>query len=159
MWANGIEVITDVGISTYENNKQRLTERGTSSHNTVCIDGINQSDVWSSFRVGKRANSKTTWLSSNKLKLEISYNGLLHTRQFDFDDQTISISDDIKGKHQSAIFNLNITDLKSLELSSDNVIQQKKGHVALGFNSFTDAEIITIPFSNSNETRIKIISD
>lgn len=159
LWVKGVEVITDMGVSTYENNEQRLFERGTSSHNTVCIDGKNQSDIWSSFRVGKRANSNATWLASNKLKLEISYKGLIHTRHFDFDDQTISISDDIRGKHQSAIFRLNITDLKSFELESNNLILQTKGKVAVSFNCFTEADIISIPFSKSNQTTIKIISN
>ena len=159
LWANGKELITDMGVSTYENNEQRLWERGTASHNTVCIDKKNQSDVWSSFRVGKRASCKTTWMTNTKFNLEIRYAGLIHTRKFDFDDQTISISDDIKGFHQSATFRLNITDLKSVKLESNNSIQQKKEKLALGFNRFTDADIITIQFSNSNQTRIKIISN
>ena len=50
-------MVTDVGVSTYEKNERRHLERSTASHN--CISwGDNSSDVWSGFRVGRRANVK-----------------------------------------------------------------------------------------------------
>ena len=55
LWHNGMQVIVDPGISTYSVCEQRLRERGTSAHNTISINGQNQSDIWSGFRVGKRA--------------------------------------------------------------------------------------------------------
>ena len=57
----GKRVIVDSGVELYGAGKWRDYYRGTSSHNTLTIDGNNQSDVWSSFRVGCRAkitNSK-----------------------------------------------------------------------------------------------------
>ena len=54
---HGQPVVTDVGVSTYEKNERRLLERSTASHN--CISwGDNSSDVWSGFRVGRRAKVK-----------------------------------------------------------------------------------------------------
>jgi len=54
--AKGKPCIVDTGISTYENTPRRHFERSTEAHNTVSINGQNQSEVWSSFRVGRRAH-------------------------------------------------------------------------------------------------------
>lgn len=57
LYHHGQPVVTDVGVSTYEKNERRLLERSTASHN--CISwGDNSSDVWSGFRVGRRAKVK-----------------------------------------------------------------------------------------------------
>ena len=57
LYHHGLPVVIDVGVSTYEKNERRLLERSTASHN--CISwGESSSDVWSGFRVGRRANVK-----------------------------------------------------------------------------------------------------
>lgn len=57
LYHHGQPVVTDVGVSTYEKNERRLLERSTASHN--CISwGDSSSDVWSGFRVGRRAKVK-----------------------------------------------------------------------------------------------------
>src|SRR5690606_31821478 len=53
---NGQRVVVDSGVSTYETGPQRDRERSTAAHNTVTIDGENSSEVWASFRVGRRAS-------------------------------------------------------------------------------------------------------
>jgi Heparinase II/III-like protein/Heparinase II/III N-terminus len=55
LWYKGKQVLVDPGISTYAISERRNIERGTRAHNTVSINGLNQSDVWGGFRVGKRA--------------------------------------------------------------------------------------------------------
>ena len=55
LFYQGVPILVDTGISTYENNSRRNIERSTESHNCVMIENKNSSDVWSSFRVGKRA--------------------------------------------------------------------------------------------------------
>jgi hypothetical protein len=55
LWYKGQQIIVDPGISTYGISERRNIERGTSSHNTLSINGYNQSDVWGGFRIGKRA--------------------------------------------------------------------------------------------------------
>ena len=42
--------IVDLGISTYEKNKKRLSQRSTSAHNTVTIGKQEQSEIWSGFQ-------------------------------------------------------------------------------------------------------------
>lgn len=69
LWYKGQQIIVDPGISTYAVTKQRNIERGTSSHNTLSLNGHNQSDIWASFRVGKRARIICEEVASNWIKI------------------------------------------------------------------------------------------
>lgn len=51
---NGRRFLVNTGISEYVGDR-RLYERGSASHNTVVVDGADSSEVWSSFRVARRA--------------------------------------------------------------------------------------------------------
>ncbi len=48
-------LIVNSGTSTYATGDLRAHQRSTAAHSTVEIDGENSSEVWSSFRVGRRA--------------------------------------------------------------------------------------------------------
>jgi len=50
-------VIVDSGVFGYHSDDLRAYCRGTSAHNTVTVDFQDQSDVWDSFRVGRRARA------------------------------------------------------------------------------------------------------
>ena len=65
-------VVVDTGVSTYEKNALRQSERSTSSHNTVKIGNTEQTQVWGGFRVAKRA--KIISLSEED-GLEATHNG------------------------------------------------------------------------------------
>src|SRR5690606_9343789 len=52
---HGRRVFVNGGTSTYEANAERLRQRGTAAHNTVVVDGQDSSEVWSAFRVARRA--------------------------------------------------------------------------------------------------------
>lgn len=48
-------VLVNSGTSVYGNGPERLRQRGTAAHNTVVIQGSDSSEVWSGFRVARRA--------------------------------------------------------------------------------------------------------
>jgi uncharacterized heparinase superfamily protein len=73
---NGSPIVVDTGISTYEKNERRHLERSTSSHNTVTVNDENSSEVWSGFRVGRRA--KVTIHEETEDLLIASHNGYRH---------------------------------------------------------------------------------
>lgn len=54
---DGERVIVDPGASEYGSGPQRHWERSTAAHNTVTVDGENQTEVWGSFRAGRRATA------------------------------------------------------------------------------------------------------
>jgi uncharacterized heparinase superfamily protein len=53
--AGGQRLITNSGTYLYEAGPWRDAFRGTAAHNTVQVDAEEQSAIWSSFRVGRRA--------------------------------------------------------------------------------------------------------
>lgn len=52
---HGRRVIVNGGTSRYGTGAQRLAERGTAAHSTVQVAGVDSSEVWAGFRVGRRA--------------------------------------------------------------------------------------------------------
>ena len=52
----GRRLLVNSGTSTYDPGAERNRQRGTAAHNTVRIDGLDQSEMWASFRVARRAH-------------------------------------------------------------------------------------------------------
>lgn len=48
-------VLVNSGTAEYGTGPERLRQRGTAAHNTVTVEGENSSEVWSGFRVARRA--------------------------------------------------------------------------------------------------------
>lgn len=104
-------VFVNSGISTYEDGPERAHQRSTMAHNTVVINSKNSSDVWSSFRVGKRAkpiNCKVDFKQDFQ-KVICSHDGyyqknnkLTHERCWELSDNFLKITDKIKGIKKSA---------------------------------------------------------
>lgn len=94
-------LLVNSGTSTYNDNIKRLLERSTLAHNTLVINDRNSSDVWKSFRVGRRALVREVELQHKTLRA--SHNGyahkqsLIHTRLWQFADDLLTIQDKISG--------------------------------------------------------------
>ncbi|WP_416832708.1 MAG: heparinase II/III family protein [Erythrobacter sp.] len=52
---DGNRFIVNSGTSVYGTGVERQRQRGTAAHSSLVIDGENSSEVWSGFRVGRRA--------------------------------------------------------------------------------------------------------
>jgi hypothetical protein len=85
----GRRLITDTGVYHYRESPERSYARSTAAHSTVRIDSRDQSEVWKSFRVGRRAKIVSLHASEdNGLTLfQAAHNGyerfakgLLHER-------------------------------------------------------------------------------
>ena len=53
--AGGRRIVVDQGTHQYMPGPPRLASRSTANHNTVSIDGVEQSDIYGAFRCGRRA--------------------------------------------------------------------------------------------------------
>ena len=82
LFHKGSPILVDTGVSTYEKNDRRQLERSTKSHNCIVL-GSNSSDIWSGFRIGKRAN--VIIVSDDNQKLTATHNGfgMLTSRSFE----------------------------------------------------------------------------
>jgi len=106
----GQRLIINSGISTYKEGSDRQKQRGTLAHSTITIDGKDSSQVWSEFRVAKRAkvfNIKTT--VSNSFKFSACHDGykgfldrVIHCRQWCLYENILEIVDKVtgNGKHK-----------------------------------------------------------
>jgi len=55
LYLDGRPVVVDAGVYDYENSEERKYSRSTRSHNTIVVDGQEQSEIWGVFRVAGRA--------------------------------------------------------------------------------------------------------
>ncbi len=112
---NGERIVVNSGTSLYGSSVDRLLQRGTGAHSTIQIDMENSSEVWSGFRVARRAvpfniqvNSNIE--SDNEISFQASHNGYLrsknkaiHTRKFKLSNNTWNIEDEISGNGNTVV--------------------------------------------------------
>lgn len=108
----GQRVIVDTGTSRYDVSDERLVQRGTRAHNTVQVDEEDSSEVWSSFRVARRAMpfDKTIREEAGFLTIECAHDGYkrlrgqpLHRRQWSIGDNRLQVRDRIEGRFSMAV--------------------------------------------------------
>ncbi|MBK8954393.1 MAG: alginate lyase family protein [Saprospiraceae bacterium] len=89
------DVLVDTGISTYEVSPERLLQRASASHNVVvgCQDQ-NQSELWASFRMARRACLEITEDFPDRLSAKVKwYQGHVHQRKFSLQENELRIED------------------------------------------------------------------
>jgi len=109
-------VFVNSGVSEYGLSLSRTRQRKTLSHNTVEIDGKDSSQVWSGFRVAKRARILERYSTLNddqSFVLRATHNGYrkqlggcLHTRKIVLKEGCLSVTDILKGSFKYAISRL-----------------------------------------------------
>tara|TARA_B100001559_G_C16503410_1_gene624530 strand:+ start:5687 stop:7339 length:1653 start_codon:yes stop_codon:yes gene_type:complete len=141
------KIFCNSGTSTYEDSSRRLFERSTKAHNTVEINNKSSSEVWKSFRVGRRAYPSKPIIEINKdtINIHCSHSGystifkkLDHNRDIKISDKNIIIRDYIEGNHESAVarFILN-SDIRVKKIGDYKIklITKNQKEVILSFNS------------------------
>ena len=107
----GARVLVNSGTSLYAEGKERSRQRGTRAHNTVVVDGQDSSEVWSSFRVARRAYPHDVRLSqqADTQQVSASHNGYtrlrgqpVHWRSVTLRSNRCMIADRIEGVFQRA---------------------------------------------------------
>ncbi|HMK35420.1 MAG TPA: alginate lyase family protein [Desulfomonilaceae bacterium] len=76
----GHRLFVDPGTYGYDLDDRRRYDRATASHNTVCVDGFDSSEVWHIFRCGRRAYPEHIQLtkSSDGFSVSASHTGYCH---------------------------------------------------------------------------------
>lgn len=110
---HGRRVIVNSGISIYEAGAERLRQRGTAAHNTVVVDDADSSEVWSSFRVARRARPfDVRWgrgAADGTLWLQAAHDGyrrlpgrVVHRREWRLGPRGLCITETLEGQARSA---------------------------------------------------------
>jgi hypothetical protein len=73
--AEGLPLLVDPGVYTYRAGEQRDWFRSTPAHNTVSVDGENQSEIWDAFRVARRARASIEAWEPEDERLVASHDG------------------------------------------------------------------------------------
>ena len=164
-------ILVDTGISTYDTGKTRLTERGTSAHNTVTVQDKNSSEVWSSFRVARRAKVK---IIKEKRKNIVACHdgykriGTFHRREWCFSENQIKVNDTLTGKLVEGIAHFwlapglaPILEANEVKVNSVLISFHNSTHINLiptkiphGYNRFLDSYKIEIMFKHHLNTII-----
>ena len=178
LFYKGSPIIVDTGVSTYEKNDRRQLERSIDSHNCVVLGG-NSSDVWSGFRVGKRATVNISLYDSQKLIATHDGFGTLVSRTFNSSEAgQITLTDSLvyqsssKGFYGKGYLHLHpdvgikqvneatflLNDRIELTFRSDkynsSIIELENYSYAKGYNKLVDATVIS--YSVFEQTIIQI---
>ncbi len=113
MSLGGRRIFVNSGSSLYGASNERLRQRGTSAHNTVEVNGKNSSEVWSGFRVARRASIRNRVVgqvsSEQKVQFSAEHNGYkkqgmscIHYRSWEVLLSSCTINDEIIGDFNSA---------------------------------------------------------
>lgn len=103
---DGERIVVDAGTETYEDCDERWNQRSTAAHNTVEIDGESSSQVWKSFRVGRRARVEVLDVEAHAQYCRVVAQhdgyarlsrGLLHRRAWEFEPDSLTLTDTILG--------------------------------------------------------------
>jgi uncharacterized heparinase superfamily protein len=130
-------MIANTGTSEYGLSQRRAHERSTSAHNTLVLDGKNSSDVWASFRVGKRAKISQVRVDAQSASaMHDGYAPVMHRRSITINENNVYIEDWLtgSGRHNIAIM-LHFTPDISVEetrlMLPDNTAFDLSGYVGL----------------------------
>ena len=167
------------GTSEYDSGKIRFKERSTSSHNTVTINDQNSSQIWSSFRVAKRAEPTGLKIkkSNGCIFINCSHDGYktipgkpIHTRYWKINKNEIEIKDEIVGNFDFAKSHFHLHPdikieyideckwvLKHPDIKKDIIMTISEGTVKLDksyyspqFGCRLPTKCLTIQFTSSN---------
>ena len=93
---HGSRVIVDPGVYTYETGCVRGQDRGTGMHNTLTINDQDSSEVWSSFRVARRARPVGLFTAVSDAEVEVScaHDGYRRLRGRPMHKRTLTVTAD-----------------------------------------------------------------
>lgn len=168
-------IIVDRGISTYEKNSLRNSERSTSAHNTVQIEHYEQSDVWGGFRVGKRVKLNSLSERENELSIRCQFKAhtlVEHHRIFKHYSNKIVITDNLSHRasyakayfhfHPAVKIKLNNHSIRgsfgSVHFAHAKRVVKAKYSYAVGFNKLREATLVTVYFEQQLSTTINFQS-
>ena len=108
----GRRLVVNGGTSRYGLGPEREAERGTAAHNTVTVDGQDSSEVWSGFRVARRARPFDLDIADDGdcLRVACAHDGYtrlpgkpVHRRTWTLRSGALCVVDRIEGQFNSAL--------------------------------------------------------
>lgn len=168
---NGVPLVVDTGVSSYNKNERRQYERSTKAHNTVSIREENSSEVWGGFRVGRRA--VVTVYEDDKNMIKASHNGfkegVVH-RFFSVSNRSFCITDTVSSN--SICYNYihlapSVGDISIvgnticgrsflIELEGVDSVDIQKDNISLEYNSYKEHNVVVMKFKKQMSYQIRL---
>lgn len=144
-------VFVNSGTSLYGVSNERLRQRKTAAHNTVVVDDEDSSEVWSGFRVARRAYAKLLSVSQSvtEVCLLANHDGytrlkgkVSHSRGFITNNTEIKIKDDLSGHFSQATAFFHLHPSMEVEIITDNIVKLvTKSKIKLTIHSTSSIQI------------------
>lgn len=177
----GMRMFVNGGTSTYEVSSERSWERGSAAHNTVTVDGRNSSEVWSSFRLGRRIEDVNAELREDQgeIRLMGSFTGFhdgagshSHRREWVLTTDRLEIHDEVKGLPARCVARLRLAPGWKVAASDGGYLIGANGRVARlespeqspprvesgrwspGFGKSVAVKVICMPFNRGRNSVI-----
>lgn len=108
----GQRLLVNSGTSEYGTGTERQRQRGTAAHNTLVVDNADSSEVWSGFRVARRARAKLLKYDTGPggVTVAASHDGYrrlpgrnVHRREWAFAPGELRILDSVTGAFDDAL--------------------------------------------------------
>lgn len=147
LYVNEKPIIVDTGTSTYNICPEREYQRSTKAHNTVTVNGENSSEVWSGFRVAKRANVKIIVDEQNYVSAtHDGYRGhkVLHKRLWQNKKNKIEIKDTLIG--QKVIGKLFLHFHPNVQLIDNKNCFLINGNIEISFSKYQNIRFLNSPY-------------
>ncbi len=150
LYIHGKPLIVDPGISTYEPGDVRMAERTTARHNCVTIDDMNTSDIWESFRIGRRPKVQLIEESTDSLSMKLHFKPYRkprfhHKRMITMEPNEIQVHDHM-GNHEIVTGRLHLHPDRTITSQDSNRITVDNG-TTLFFDNCISLELFTYPYN------------
>lgn len=164
----GKRFLVNSGVSTYEESRLRYYQRSTKSHNTLEYNNKNSSDVWKSFRVGKKAkvfncnyeqNDKSLLVSASHNGYSNFFKTITHQREITYENSTITIKDLIDNNKSSLIFwhlHPNVKILKQSDSFMILKLEDKELKISIYGGTYEVVESFWYPSHGNQKQNFKI---
>ena len=134
---HGRELVVNRGTSVYGTGPRRQIERGTAAHSTVQLGELDSSEVWSGFRVGRRARATAPQIDG--WSVQGSHDGYAHLpgqprheRRWQFDADALHVFDSLPASAGiDAVARFHLAPGLMLEALQDSAWQVRDGTRAI----------------------------
>ncbi|MBD5781449.1 alginate lyase family protein [Pelagicoccus sp. NFK12] len=105
-------ILVDTGVDRYESGRERTSQRSTAAHNCLSINHQNSQEVWSSFRVARRARTSRiiAQTEGEEIIIHAQHDGYEkqnlagpHSREWRLSPQALEITDTVTLNHPSSV--------------------------------------------------------
>lgn len=150
LYRDGEPYIVNCGTHAYQCDQRRYF-RSTEAHNTVQVEGVEQSEIWSTFRLARRSRTRVLDVRPNGIRMEMTdYLGNYVTREIALDHDFLYIKDSAEGLRLQS----HLHGIHQIEINSSGQIQRGEAMYAPEFGLLRKINKFTI--SGSGELEIVI---